>query len=257
MNQEHSKLVPFISLALVLYHRDKIRKATKRGANSGLVWSAIGILLFLLSGRCLQPRLALASVPFLIYGAVLFLWGKEVARIVRFPIAFLIFMIPVAAIEQGTFRLQFIITSAVGVLSNLVGIKIDALGTTLTAADNSFNFQIAEGCSGIRSLTAITMVTAIYVHLAQDRLWKKALILAFSVVFAIIGNIGRVFTIILVAKFINPDLAAGIYHEASGFISFPIALLAMYLFSRMVNVDLRRVASVSRAPERQPVTYDY
>jgi exosortase len=257
MNQEHSKLVPFISAALIFYHRDKIRKATKRGSNSGLVWVAIGILLFVLSARCLQPRLALASVPFLVYGAVLFLWGKEVARIVLFPCAFLIFMIPVGAIEQGTFRLQFIITGVVGFLSNIVGIKIDALGTTLTAADNSFNFQIAEGCSGIRSLTAITMVTAIYVHLTQDRLWKKAFILAFSVVFAIIGNIGRVFTIILVAKFINPDLAAGIYHEASGFISFPIALAAMYAFSRLLNVDLKHVASVSREPEREPVTYDY
>lgn len=257
MNQEHSKLVPFISAALIFYHRERIGLAPKGGSNVGLIWLTLGLLLFVLSARCLQPRLALASVPFLIYGAILFVWGKHVARIVLFPCAFLIFMIPVAAIEQGTFRLQFIITNVVGFLSNIVGVKIDALGTTLAAADNSFNFQIAEGCSGIRSLTAITMITAIYVHLTQDRLWKKALILAFSVVFAIIGNIGRVFTIILVARFIDPSLASGIYHEASGFISFPIALGAMYIFSRLINVDLRQAGAMSRAPERQPVTYDY
>jgi exosortase len=235
-NQVHSRLVPFISLGLVVYHWKAIRAAPKSGSNWGLAFVAIGISLFLLAARCLQPRIALASLPFLIYGSVVYLWGKQVGRIVLFPCAFLIFMIPVAAIEQGTFRLQFIITSTVGFLSNLVGIKINTLGTTLTAADNSFNFGIAEGCSGIRSLFAMTMVTALYVHFTQREIWKKAVILVFSIVFAIAGNIGRIFTVILVAKFINPSLAGGIYHEYSGFVFFPIALLAMVAFSNLINL---------------------
>jgi exosortase len=236
MNQEHSKLVPLISLALILYHRGQIKQAAKKGVDQGLVFVLIGVALFLLGARCLQPRFALVSIPFLIYGSVLYVWGKRVARIILFPCAFLIFMVPVAAIEQGTFRLQFVITSVVGFLSNLVGIKINALGTTLTAGDNSFNFSIAEGCSGIRSLTAMTMLTAIYVHLTQDRFWKKALILAFSIIFAIVGNIGRIFTVVLVAKFIDPKLAAGIYHDYSGYVFFPIALLAMLGFSKLLNL---------------------
>ena len=255
MNQEHSKLVPFISLGLVWYHREKIRQAPKQGSNKGLIFVGIGILLFVLSARCLQPRFALASLPFLIYGSVLFLWGKEVARIVLFPCAFLIFLIPVAVIEQATFRLQFIITGVIGFLSNLAGIKIDAIGTTLTAADNSFNFAIAEGCSGIRSLIAMTMITAIYVHLTQEKLWKKGVILAFSIVFAIAGNIGRLFTVILVARFIDPKLAAGIYHDYSGYIFFPIALVAMLLFSNLINLKFGE--AVARAHERESVTYDY
>jgi exosortase len=252
-NQEHSKLVPPISLALVWYHRKKIKNAEKRGSNSGLLFVAIGIALFLLSARCLQPRFALASVPFLIYGSVLYLWGKQVARIVLFPCAFLIFMVPVAAIEQGTFRLQFIITEIIGFLTNLVGIKIQALGTTLTAADHSFNFQIAEGCSGIRSLTAMTMITAIYVHLTQDKLWKKLTIFVFSIVFAILGNVGRIFTVILVAKFISPDLASGIYHEYSGFLFFPIALIAMFFFSKLLNLHWHPSTPTARPPVSEEV----
>jgi exosortase len=254
-NQEHSKLVPLISLGLVWYHRDKIRRAPKQGSNKGLIFVAIGILLFVLSARCLQPRLALASIPLLIYGSVVFLWGPAVGRVVLFPCAFLIFLIPVGVIEQATFRLQFIITGVVGFLSNLVGIKIDAIGTTLTAADGSFNFSIAEGCSGIRSLIAMTMITAIYVHLTQDKLWKKIMILAFSVVFAIAGNVGRIFTVNLVAKFINPRLAAGIYHDYSGYLFFPIALIAMLGFSKLINLRFRELAAGTR--ERESVKYDY
>jgi exosortase len=205
-----------------------------------LIFVALGIVLFLLAARCLQPRLALGSLPFLIYGAVLYLWGKQVARIILFPCAFLIFLIPFGAIEQATFRLQFVITGAIGFLSNLVGIQIDAVGTTLTAVNGEFNFQIAEGCSGVRSLTAMTMLAAIYVHLTQDKLWKKLGILAFSILFAIVGNIGRLFTVILVAKFIDPKLASGIYHDYSGYVFFPIALLAMLGFSKLINTNWRQ-----------------
>ena len=234
-NQEHSKLVPLIFVGLILYHRKEIAGAPKEGSNGALFFVGVGIVLFLLGARCLQPRLALGSVPFLIYGGVGYLWGKQIARIILFPCAFLIFLIPFGAIEQATFRLQFVITAAIGFLSKLVGLHIDAVGTTLTATDGRFNFMIAEGCSGIRSLTAMAMITAIFVHVTQYRLWKKTVIFAFSVVFAVVGNIGRLFTVVLVAKFIDPKLATGIYHDYSGWFFFPIALLAMYFFSELVN----------------------
>src|SRR4051794_41342460 len=70
-NQEHSKLVPLIFLGLIFYHRNEIARAKKAGDNKGLFFVAVGVILFLLSARCLQPRLALGSIPFLIYGGVL------------------------------------------------------------------------------------------------------------------------------------------------------------------------------------------
>jgi exosortase len=240
--QAHSKLVLFISLGLVCYHWKELRDAPKGGANWGLIFVFAGILLFLLSARCLQPRFALASLPFLIFGAVVYLWGPAVGRVVLFPCAFLIFLIPVAALEQITFRLQFLITKIVTHAASLISIKINAVGTTMTAADGSFNFEIAEGCSGIHSLIAMTMLAAIYVHLTQDRLWKKIVILAFSIVFAIVGNIGRILTVIVVAKLINPNLAAGIYHHYSGYVFFPIAFVAMLLFSELINLGSRKRA---------------
>jgi hypothetical protein len=40
-----------------------------------------------------------------------------------------------------------------------------------------------------------------------------------------------------VAKFIDPNLAAGVYHDYSGWFFFPIALLAMYFFSKLTNAE--------------------
>jgi len=241
--QAYGRMVALITAALFFYHREKLKQAPPGGSTLGLVALGTGILLFVLAVRCLNPRIALAATPFLIYGAVGFVWGSAAARIILFPCAFLVFMIPVAALEQATSNLQFIITGAVGALSHLAGIAILAVGTTLTATDGSFNFEIAEGCSGIRSLTAMTMLTAVYVHLTQDRLWKKVIVFSCAPFFAIVGNIARIFSIVLVAKYYDPVKAAGIYHDESGPISIVLAIPAMLLFSNLVNLDFRKLAA--------------
>ncbi len=243
--QFHGHFPFFVSLYLVWFHRREIAEAPKSSSWWGLVLVGFAILLFVAGARCLQPRLALLAMPILFYGATLFLWGRHVARIVLFPCAFLLFMIPVAALQQATFKLQFVITASIEAMSRLVGVSIQSIGTTLTARDGSFNFEIAEGCSGVRSLAAMSMLTAVYVHLTQDTFWKKAVIFGASLIFAIVGNIGRLFTVILFARFISPEIGGGIYHDYSGFVFFPIALLAMTGFARLVNLNWRKAGAAA------------
>jgi exosortase len=236
INQEYGKLVIPISLALVWYHRKQIGSAGKGHSNWGLLSVCVGLLFVLLGVRAVEPRITMFSIPFLIFGGVLFLWGREVARILAFPIGFLWFMIPVGALQQTTFRLQFLITGAMQVLCPLVGVHINIVGTTLSEVSGAWGFDIAEGCSGIRSLVAIIMLTAIYAHVFEKVWWKQVVLVGFSVGFAIIANIGRVFTILLIARMGYPKLAGGIYHEYSGFISFPVALLAMLVCHKLLNL---------------------
>ncbi len=125
-NQEHSKLVPVAFLFLVWYHRQALVAARKEGSNWGLLLIGLGVLLYVVAARALQARLAIAALPFLFSGVLLFVWGREVARILLFPSLFLLFLVPLGAIEQMTFRLQFLITGAVQWLSSIFGIKIYA-----------------------------------------------------------------------------------------------------------------------------------
>ncbi|MGH8094360.1 MAG: exosortase/archaeosortase family protein [Chthoniobacterales bacterium] len=257
-NQEHSKLIPFLVLFLLWYHRQKIRDAHKEGSNFGLLFIATGIACYLVGDRAFQPRVALFGFPFLIYGVVLYLWGRETARIVRFPIALLFFMIPLGAIEQTTFRLQFLIIGFVKVLSSLCGIAIYTIGTSIRPVHGNWGFEIAEGCSGIRSLIAMIMLTAVYVHLCEPKVWKKLTILAASVLFAIVGNAGRIFTIIVLGQLGFPKFAGGIYHDwSSQLIFFPIALLCMLGFSRLLNIDYRKWFAKKSKGEKEAVAYEY
>ena len=258
-NQEHSRLIPFIFLFLIWYHRNELVAARKEGSNWGLALIAGGAFFYVVAARALQARLALFALPFLLAGIIMFLWGKQVARILAFACAFLVFLIPAAAIEQTSFRLQFLITGVVEKLSGFFGIQIYSVGTTLRAVDGSWGFDISEGCSGIRSLIAMTMITAIYVHIMERQLWKKIVIFSLSLVFAVIGNIGRIFTIVLLARLGFPEFAGGLYHDWSPFIIFPFALGAMVLTSKLLNMDFKKVSHDSRLSlsKQEKVTYDY
>jgi len=270
-NSEHGKLVPLIFAYLIWHHRGAIVKARKGGCNGGLIWVAVGCVIFALGARTLQGRLGMTAAPVLLYGIVLYLWGKEMARAVLFPIAFLVFMIPVSGpIDQATAHLQFLVVGIAQSVCGMVGIPLYAVGTTLRPVDNSFQgFEIAEGCSGIRSLVAMVMVTVIYVHLTQTKLWKQVVILLCSIGFAIIGNAGRIITIFVVAKYFGARLAGGPYHEISGYISFPIALAAMVAVSRLLDLPVFEAARamsagkiepgsrLERLAKKDPATYDY
>jgi exosortase len=257
-NQEHSKLIPALMLFLLWHHRATIRASQKRGSYAGLIFVVVGLLCYIVGARALQARVALFGFPFLVFGTVVCLWGRQVARILLFPITLLFFMIPLGAIEQMTFKLQFLIIGTVQLLTRLCGIPIYAVGTSVHPASGNWDFDIAEGCSGIRSLIAMIMITALYVHLCEPKFWKKLTILGFSIVFAIIGNAGRIFTIILLAQLGFPKFAAGIYHDwSSQLIFFPVALLSMLGFSRLLNIDFSSRFGGKRLRAKEAVVYDY
>jgi len=234
---EHGKLVAILCFVLVWRLRLRLLEATKAFSWLGVPVLAFGIALFLLSTRMVQARFAVASLPIVILGIVLIVCGNRTARLLLFPLFFSYLVIPIPSLEQATFQLQFVISNVATAFLQVFGVATATIGTTLKASGDDFFFEIAGGCSGVRSLMAMAMLTAIYVYLTQDRLWKQLLIFACSLVFATVGNIGRVVTIVLIARFYDREFAAGLYHDYSAFIFFPIALGAMVLFSNLVNLN--------------------
>ncbi|MGC3989241.1 MAG: exosortase/archaeosortase family protein [Chthoniobacteraceae bacterium] len=261
-NMQHGWLVFPIFLGLLYYHRNRLREVPKKSELKGLWLFVTAIVIFVIAVRTVQPRVALFALPFFILGSIWYLWGRSMMRLLLFPSLFLLFMINSGFIENTTFKLQFLITGIVGMLSNLVGVHILAIGTTITASDNTFNFEIVGGCSGIRSLFAMAMLTGIYVHVFQRQLWKKVVIFAASLIFALIGNVCRIFTVILVARFLG-NTPAEYVHDYSDFVFFPCALGAMIGFARLLNLhlphpmDSMNSGKPSSEPKSQPVRYDY
>ncbi len=175
LDQEHGKLVIPISALIIWYHRKRLRAAAESPIKLGLVafWLR-RLLLVLLGTRAQQPRITLLGLPVLLFGVVLTIWGRQVAQNSLFPIFFLVFMIPVGALAAG--ELPIAVSDHGRGSSHFFtdrNTSLDAVGTTLREAHGAWGFDIAEGCSGIRSLVAIIMLTAIYAHVFEPALWKK------------------------------------------------------------------------------------
>jgi len=254
-NYAHAKIIPLLLVIFIWLSRAKLKAAQLGSSRWGWFFLGIGVLLFLVSARTVQARLALGALPFLFYGIVLYVLGKEVARVLFFPIAFLFFMVPLNFLTQATFRLQFVETAIASTVCNLIGVHVNSVGTVVNSADNAFHFQVDEGCSGVHSLMAIAMLSSIYAHYTQDRLWKKVAILAAALLFALIGNAGRLVSIFAVARFFSQDLAGGPYHNISGYLTFPFAVAAMVLFAQLLNINVPKFSRPD--PVRDPGRYDY
>ena len=263
---DYGPIVPFIILGLVWHALPRLRGTTPAPSAWGLAPLVLGVLLFLLGARALQPRLTWAALPCLLTGALLYVWGLRAARVLLFPVLCIFFMIPVPGIDQTTVQLQVLATKSASLICNFIGIKMQAVGTSLHAVDGSFQFQVIGDCSGINSLMAITLMTAIFAHLTQDRLWKKIVLFAAAVPVALLGNMARLTAVMLVAKSLGQQIAGGWFHEASPYlVSFPFALGALCLVNTLLNWRTPVPPGRPRAPSgglRAPVPgngigYDY
>lgn len=251
---EHGPFILPTALVVLWMAREKIAAAPKRSSLSGLLISFLGALLFVASVRTVQPRIGLIALPVLGYGFARYFWGPAVAKETIFPCALLLFMIPIGFFISRTVGLQLFAATTAGRLANLLGCHVTVDGAQISALDNSFNFEVAGGCSGIRSLTAMTLLGALYVHFTQDAAWKKLVIFSCSLLFSLAGNLMRVFTVVLFARYINPKIAGGIYHDYSGFIFFPIAVGGMLWLSGILNHNWKPMLDrlVEPPPGRAP-----
>jgi len=275
-DQVHCRFIAPIILFILWQRRGELTSIVKEPRLRGLAFVISGIVLFVLGVRCLQARLAIVSLPLVVYGSAEYLGGKAFARIFIFPCLLMLFMVPVGGVIQSTVTLQLLASKTVGALCALLGIHIQLIGTTINVDGHSF--EVAGGCSGIRSLMAMTMLAALYVYYALGRPWQQFVVFAGSIFFALIGNIARLFTVVLVAKFWSPEIAGGLYHDYSGFVFFPIAVLAMVGFGNLISRDWSqasaRIAKTLTAPDHEtprknvdevegekkpagPISYDY
>lgn len=251
---EHGPLVPVIILFLIWNALPKLRGIVPKPDVLGAVLMVLGVGLYLVAARALQPRFAWGALPFILLGAVLFAAGRQAARTLLFPILCIFFMIPVPDIDQATVKLQVLATAGARIACNLIGIKMVSIGTSLRAVDDSFQFQVIGDCSGVNSLMAITLMTAVFAHLTQDRLWKKLLLFCASAPVAILGNFARLTAIMIMAKCFGQGMAGGWFHEVSAYVvSFPFAFGALCVVNKLLNWNEPGRPRAPRAgPRTQP-----
>ena len=246
----HGRFVPlaFVLMAWMSYQRTKDEMA--RPSYLGLAILILGMIFFLLAMRTIQPRVALMGAPFLVIGFSQYLFGFSVTRHLVFPAFFLWFSMPVPGLEMLlTGQLQNFIVKSCYHVGTFVGLDLVRDGSTIYVSNSPV--EVAGGCSGIRSLMALTMIAAVYANYTQKPLWKKAVLFASSFPLAVFANFFRIFSILVLGQFGFTSFGTGTWHDWAGLLFFfPVALAGLYLVDFLLNLKTRWKKRVKRAVTR-------
>ena len=243
----HGWLIPLFTLALFWIKRRELRAAAGRPSPAGLLLSIPGLLLFIVGALGDQVRLSHIAAIWLLWTGLYTAWGRRLAREAAFPIAFLLFTMPMSFLDIFTVKLRIVIAALATILLNGVGIEMVRIGTGLHClAGGGFNLDIADPCSGMRSVFALTALTAGYAYLTQKTLRGKWLLFLCAIPLAMLGNLARIFSIALVAAAFGQQVATGFYHDYSGYVTFLVAVMAMIALGEAINRLFARTSPVAQ-----------
>ncbi len=234
-NNSHGLLVPLISIYFIWQQREKLNSIQISSSQIGMVILVISMLFYLISYAGGIAFVSRAMIVFSIIGIVLFTLGWKLFKIVAFPLLFLLFMVPVPTSVIGlvAFPLQLFATNIAAFIIKIVSIPVYQEGNMLYFAQTQL--EVAEACSGIRSIMALMMLSVIFVYLTGKGLWRKIIILASAIPIALLANIIRVSGTGILAHFYGDKVARGFLHEFSGMVVFAFGFIILVLEYTFLN----------------------
>jgi exosortase len=235
-NYSHGFFVIPLAAFFAWERRDALRRAEHRPSALGLFVIG-GSLLLLVAGR-LGAELFLTRVSLVgvLVGITLYIWGREHLRVLAFPLAFLLLMVPLPAIvfNKIAFPLQLLASRVGETAIAAAGIPVLREGNVLQLPTR--DLEVAQACSGIRSLVSLLMLAIVLGYFTERRTGARVLIALAAVPIAIAANAARVAGTGLASELISPAAAEGFFHTFSGWLMFVVAFVGLMLVQRVIGL---------------------
>jgi exosortase C (VPDSG-CTERM-specific) len=233
-------LIPIISLYLVWLKRGSLPIRSRPARKTASVFLAAGVLVLLTYWLFLRSHLRLTEDDYLAVMMISFLLffcgicslflGKENFRALAFPLALLIFMVPIPAFAMpsiDTFLQNGSAAAAAGFFS--------LAGTPYLRNELTFQLpgitpiQVARECSGIQSsmVLLITGLVAGYLFLRRPR--NRVILALLMIPLGLLRNGFRVFTLGELCVHVGPQMIDSPIHHRGGPIFFALSLIVLFI----------------------------
>lgn len=167
--------------------------------------------------------------------------GLKALANIWFPVAYLAFLIPPphSLMDRITAPLkQFVSWAAMSILST-VGVPVSREGVTIYVG--SYRLLVEDACSGMNSIVGLVAVSLLYIYLLRGSNVRYAVLLtAMTIPIAILGNIIRIMTLILMTYFGGDEMAQGFLHMTAGMFLFVVDLILVFLVDQALAKTLPR-----------------
>jgi len=235
-NYSHGILVPLISGFLLWRARKEFRSLPLAPMNLGLVGVLAAGFLLVTGVAGAEVFTQRVSLVLLLASLILFLAGPAWLKKAAFPLAFLLLAIPLPYLVYYSLTAPMQALAAKVAVAGLrwVGVPALAQGNIIHLPETSL--EVAEACSGIRSLYAFLALGALMAHSMPIPIWGKLLVFLSTIPLSIAANAVRVWGSGIAAHLAGPKAVEGTVHELFGMIIFAIAILVFLLVRRGVRV---------------------
>jgi exosortase len=242
----HGFLVPFFALFLIWDKRAVLASTPIRQTWRGIPLVLAGLAILILGVYGVELFTARISFVFLAAGIVWTLLGWPMLRALRFPLLVLVLAIPFPAIvfNQITFPLQLFASRVASQILPMLGVPVLLEGNVIQLP--VMKLEVAEACSGIRSLMSLFTLAIFYGYFLERTTRGRLLLALASIPIAVTANAFRIVGTGLCVQYWDPEKALGFFHEFSGWVMFIISLACLYLIHRI----LRLIFPADALPEK-------
>ncbi len=250
---QHCYLVPFAFGFLVYVQRQKLAQLPIAGSWVGLGVILLSLLIYWVGFKADNIYLGFISFQVIIAGLIMWFFGLRWMWSLAFAWAFLVFLYPLPFLDNWlALPLRLVMSEASVHTLNLLGIGAVKSGSSILSASDPvagipigarFSVDVAAACSGIRSLFALMMVSALFGHLTQKGLVRQSLLFLSSIPLAVFANLVRIIMLTVgtlamgAATAIGTNEKPSFFHELAGYIVFAVGLGGLFGVSWLLNLD--------------------
>jgi exosortase len=228
-NYSHGFLIPIVSAYLLWQKRKEIAAISHRFDNRGLIFVVLGLVLFILGNGAAEYFIGRSSFIVTLFGLVWYLYGRELVGRTWFEFCFLVFMVPIPYViyYAATFPMQLL-------ASQITTFSLNAIGMTVVRQGNiihlpGYSLEVADACSGMRSLMSLLALGALFAYITQRRLSAQIILFASTIPIAVIANVFRVFVTSLLAYSVSKAVTEDPLHTLMGLSVFVVAFFMMFI----------------------------
>ena len=229
-NYSYGFLVPFLSLWMLRNRRERIKKNTLVPNWWGLlvVLGAMGLLVLGTLGA--ENFLSRTSLLFALAGIAIYFCGWPFSRLTlpAWAVLFLMIPLPVIIYNRIALPLQFLASRFATTLLDLAGVPVLREGNIIRLP--TITLEVAEACSGMRSLMALITISLAYACLFEKRTWRRVALVLSAIPIAVVTNGFRIMGSGLLGQYWSPEKAEGFFHEFSGLLIFCMSCILLWLF---------------------------
>jgi exosortase len=232
----HGFLVPFFAAFLIWDKRKVLGAIPIKQTWSGIALVVFSIMVLILGVYGVELFTARISFIFLMTGLIATFFGWAMVRELRFPLLVLLLAIPFPAIlfNRITFPLQLLASRIASDILPVLGVPTLHEGNVIELP--VMKLEVAEACSGIRSLMSLFTLAVFYGYFLEHTTKRRVILALASIPIAVTANVARIVGTGLCVQYWDPEKALGFFHEFSGWVMFVVSLACLFLVHRAMRL---------------------